>query len=112
MDRRKAPAPMPRQCRGVETVWIRAAAIFDEDGNAPHHIFSCSCCVWFYRTSMGELAEEYDRVWRGAPSAPVSHHVMRAEHTDRNVRWQTDLGEVKLQIGNMTVVNRSVNGEL
>ena len=61
---------------------------------------------------MGELAEGYDRVWRGAPSAPVSHHVMRAEHTDRNVRWQTDLGEVKLQIGNMTVVNRSVNGEL
>jgi hypothetical protein len=69
---------------------------FDEEGNAPHHVFSCSYCVWVYGTSMGELAEGYDGVLRGAPSAPVSHHEMRAEHTDRHIRWQTDLGEVKL----------------
>jgi hypothetical protein len=61
---------------------------------------------------MGELAEGYDGVWQGVPSAPVSHHEMRAKHTDRHVRWQTDLGEVELRTGNMTVVNGSVDGEL
>jgi hypothetical protein len=59
---------------------------FDE-GNAPHHVFSCSCCVWVYGISMGELAEGYDGVWRGAP------------HTDRHVRWQTDLGKSNCEQG-------------
>ena len=72
---------------------------FNEEGNAPHHVFSCSCCVWVYGTNMGELAEGYDGVWQGVSSAPVSHHEMRAKHTNRHVRWQTDLGKLNCEQG-------------
>jgi hypothetical protein len=77
-------------------MWIRAAAILTRRGT--HHTKSSPAAV--YRISMGEPAEGYGGVWRGAP------------HTDRHVRWQTNLGEVELRIGNRAVVNGSVDGEL